>query len=308
MPENDLVSAVIPTYNYAHFVADAIESALAQTYRPLEVIVVDDGSTDDTRSVLERYAGRIVAIRKPNGGLSSARNAGIKAARGVCVAILDADDIWMPDKIERQMALLREHPEAGAIGCGAELVDAQGRLKEVKLFPAPSGTRLERLRAVLLRQQWVGGSGSGALIPVTMLDRVGLFDEQLSAAEDWDMWLKLVAEGPVFNVPAPLVRIRQHHTGTFRNAQKMERNQWVVFDRQMQRWAEGVDAGTRRRARALILSDSASERAFAGNHWAAVLRCVQSLGNWPLQPGTWRQLAVSALRGTLRSIGAGGRR
>jgi glycosyltransferase involved in cell wall biosynthesis len=296
MRQPDLVSVIIPTYNYAHFVADAIESALAQTHRPIEVIVVDDGSTDDTAAVLGRFAGRIDAIRKPNGGLSSARNAGIRAARGASIAILDADDVWMPDKIERQLALLREHPGAGVIGCGAELVDGQGRVKEVRLFPAPSGDRRERLRGVLLRELWIGGSGSGALIPAAVLERVGLFDEALTAAEDWDMWLRIVAHHPAYNVPAPLVRIRQHHTGTFRNAQKMERNQWKVYEREIRQWPEDIDWRTRRRARALILRDSSRERAFAGSRWSAVRFCLQSLGAWPLDRSTWRLLAVSTLR------------
>ena len=297
MPRADLVSVVIPTYNYAHFVADAVDSALAQTHEPVEVIVVDDGSTDDTAAVLGRFGERITTIRKPNGGLSSARNAGIRAARGDFIAILDADDVWMPDKVQRQLALLRDHAGAGAIGCGAELVDGQGRLKSIRLFPAPSGGRPERLRAVLLREQWVGGSGSGALIPAQVLERVGLFDEELTAAEDWDMWLRIVAEYPVFNVPEPLVRIRQHHTGTFRNAQKMERNQWHVYEREVRRWPEDLDGRTRRRARAMIFRDSATERAFAGSQWSAAMRCLQSLGAWPLDRATWRQLAVSTLRG-----------
>src|SRR5437016_10401011 len=101
-----LISAVIPSYNYGHFITDAIESALGQTYPHVEIIVVDDGSTDDTREQLAPYSERVCYIHQENGGLSAARNTGIRAAKGEWIALLDADDVWHPRKLELQMNCL----------------------------------------------------------------------------------------------------------------------------------------------------------------------------------------------------------
>src|SRR6516165_447182 len=113
---NDLVSVVIPTYNYRHFVTDAVASALEQTYQPVEVLVVDDGSRDDTRARLTPYLDRIRYIYQENQGLSAARNTGIRAAKGVWIALLDSDDAWHPRKLETQMEFIRQHPDIGVLG------------------------------------------------------------------------------------------------------------------------------------------------------------------------------------------------
>ena len=104
---NELISVVIPTYNYGHFVTEAVDSVLAQTYRHYEVVVVDDGSTDDTRARLAPYGDRIRYIHQENQGLSAARNTGIRAARGGVIGLLDSDDKWHPRKLETQAAFLR---------------------------------------------------------------------------------------------------------------------------------------------------------------------------------------------------------
>ncbi|HEY2324319.1 MAG TPA: glycosyltransferase family A protein, partial [Thermoanaerobaculia bacterium] len=112
------VSVVIPSYNYARYLGEAIDSALAQTLPPLEVIVVDDGSTDETSEVLATYADRIRVLRQKNSGVAVARNSGIAAAHGEYVAFLDADDIWLPRKLELQMARFDE--SIGLVHCGVE--------------------------------------------------------------------------------------------------------------------------------------------------------------------------------------------
>src|ERR1700678_3861883 len=103
-----LVSIIIPTYNRAEYLGQAIDSALAQSYRPIEIIVVDDGSTDDTQGVAARYGDRIRYIHKANGGASSARNAGFAAASGEVLALLDSDDRWLTEKLEKQISLLSD--------------------------------------------------------------------------------------------------------------------------------------------------------------------------------------------------------
>src|SRR5438034_9298591 len=121
------VSVIIPTYNYARYLAAAIESALAQTYAPLEIIVVDDGSTDDTLRILGAYGNRLRVLRQANQGAGAARNAGIAAARGEYVAFLDSDDLWHPRKLELQLARFASDPDLGLVHCGVEVLDEQGR-------------------------------------------------------------------------------------------------------------------------------------------------------------------------------------
>ena len=126
--DTPVVSVVIPAYNAAWCVRKAIDSVLAQNFRDFELIVVDDGSTDDTASELASYGSSIRVISKPNGGMSSARNAGIAQAGGEFVAFLDADDWWLPSKLERQVALMRGRPELGFTSAAARVQDPDGRL------------------------------------------------------------------------------------------------------------------------------------------------------------------------------------
>src|SRR5512143_3730544 len=111
MSSEPLVSVVMPVYNGARYLRQALESALAQTYRPLEIVVVDDGSTDETPAILAEFGTRIRALRQPNSGSAAARNAALDAARGELIAFLDADDLWLPQKLAVQVEYLREHPD-----------------------------------------------------------------------------------------------------------------------------------------------------------------------------------------------------
>src|SRR5438309_10234328 len=120
------VSVVIPTYNHARFLTRAVDSVLAQTLSPAEVIVVDDGSTDETHAVLARFGGRVRAIRQENGGVAAARNNGVRMSTGHLLAFIDADDIWLPDKLRCQVERFIAEPDLGLVHCGGEDVDADG--------------------------------------------------------------------------------------------------------------------------------------------------------------------------------------
>jgi glycosyltransferase involved in cell wall biosynthesis len=297
-----LVTAVIPAYNYAHFLPRAIDSVLAQTYSPVECVVVNDGSTDNTAEVLARYGNRIRAITQENRGLSAARNTGINAARGEFVALLDADDFWLPAKIAQQLAAFEATPQLGAVGCGVELIDSAGEhiafLDYAQSYPAPpkNWDPISQLRAVAARQFWVSGSGSGAFIPKRTLEDVGAFDETLRAAEDWDMWLRIAAKYPIRNVEDVLVKICLHGSGSFRNAEKMEHNQWKVYEKASMRWSELLDGATFRRMRALILADAGGEYVFAKEYSMALRRYAASLRQWPFHPQRWRRMARLLLK------------
>lgn len=300
MPSSELVSVVIPAYNYARYLPAAIESVLAQTYQPIELIVVDDGSTDDTPNVVSPYADRIRYIRQANSGVCVTRNTGIRASQGKFVAFLDADDIWMPEKIQKQMEAQILHPDAGCIGCGVELVDGDLQASRQVWHDDLLGSPEQRLNDVFLRREWVGGSCSGAFVSRSVLDQIGLFDASLTAAEDWDMWLRIVQFHPVYNLREPLVRIRRHFTGSFRNADKMERNQLAVYRNQLQRTPDVFRPSIKRQAMAMILIDSARERMFARKFWYAALRLAQAISSWPFRGDAWHLLAVCLVRGTIR--------
>jgi glycosyltransferase involved in cell wall biosynthesis len=302
----ELVTAVIPTYNYARFVARAIDSVLAQTYRHIECIVVDDGSTDDTAEILSRYGDRLVAIRQPNRGLSAARNAGLQAARGAYVAFLDADDWWHPEKASRQVAALQQRPDVGCVGCGRRHVALDGQTLEE--FPGQPGARDRRalLRGVALRTFWVGGSGSGAMIRRSVVERVGGFDEGLKAAEDWDMWLRLAATTQIDNVPDILTCITRHGSGSFRNVRRMEEAQWAVY-RKLQSAPDGpLTARDLRRVRSLIYADAAWECQWTGDSLDAMRYYLRSIATWPFAGGRWTAALRLAARAAVRVTGTKG--
>lgn len=219
------VDVVIPAYNASRFVVDALRSVVAQAPHVAGIIVVDDGSKDDTVAVVQAFAadyppGFIRCLSQANAGPSAARNAGLAQARAEFVALLDADDIWQPGKLAAQLERF-DHPafaDLGVVYCDYGLMDVDGR-------PFPNlGFRLDRsirgsIEKPLLRANLIAGSASAVLIRRTCLDEVGLFDSSLLCSEDWDLWLRLAARYTYDYAPEELVLIRQHPS----NAQKNER-------------------------------------------------------------------------------------
>lgn len=287
-----LVSAIIPCFNYGRFVERAIQSVLAQTWPHVECIVVDDGSTDETSSVLRNFDGRVRVIHQPHRGVSAARNAAIRVARGEYVAFLDGDDWWHPPKLQAQVGLLDARPAIGCAGCGLEHVYPDGRVERIPGKPNPHDRRAAH-RHIALRRFWVSGSGSGAMVRRSVLDRVGLFDETLVAAEDWDLWLRIAAETDIANVDDILVSINRHGTGVFRNARLMAENQWQVYQRTVARWPSLLSGADRRRIKALILADAAGESPVRAE---AVAYYMRSLAEWPFNYRRARAAASLSLR------------
>lgn len=184
MPEVK-VSVVIPSYNSARYVVAAVESVLAQTYRDFEILVVDDGSTDETREVLKRYGDRIRYLYKPNGGVSKARNYGIEKALGKYVAFLDADDLWMPEKLEKQVALLESNADIGLSYTSAITIDENLETKnyvEAEEFADACEALLLRMNILIL---------SSSIVRKDVLLQTDGFDSQFSTCADKDFWLRL---------------------------------------------------------------------------------------------------------------------
>lgn len=186
------VSVVIPLWNAAPFIGETLDSVASQTHVAHEVIVVDDGSTDGGARVAERHALRPRVLTKPNGGPASARNAGIRAATGELVALLDADDLWLPTKLERQVAFHRENPDAGLLYSDyARFEDVEGarRCQEERRRPR------ESLRELLIGNQVPTLT---AAFPRRVFDAIGPFDESrdLVGVEDYHYWLRIVRRFP----------------------------------------------------------------------------------------------------------------
>jgi glycosyltransferase involved in cell wall biosynthesis len=210
-----LVSVVIPTRDRCRLVAKAVESALAQTYPSIEVIVVDDGSTEDVAGALAPFAARGLRVIRHdrNLGAPAARNSGIAAARGEYVAFLDSDDEWAPEKVERQVALmLAGRGDVSLVYCGIRKVDESGRVLGYKV-PTKRGMIFDDL----LRENCVG-STSVALVARTALNEVGGFDVSLKSRQDLDLWLRIARLHAVDFAPEPLVTYRVHANRISSNA------------------------------------------------------------------------------------------
>lgn len=204
-----LVSVIIPTYNRERTIERAVESVLAQTWKSIELIVVDDGSVDRSVEVLAKYGDRIRVIRQKNQGPSAARNTGIKAAKGEIIAFLDSDDSWLPDKIERQAKLMERTADrgVGCCVCNANMVYTDGKTVTsfaVAELTARQSEGIWRNPAEILATRFLFFNQVVA-VRREWLERVGLFREDLRILEDYDLALRLSLLGPWAFITEPLV-------------------------------------------------------------------------------------------------------
>jgi hypothetical protein len=220
-----LVSVIVPAYNAIDYIATAVDSVLAQTFRDFELIVVDDGSSDGTASRLGPYEGALHCVRQANGGVSSARNHGIRKSRGRLVAFLDADDVWLPEKLDMQLRALRDQPSCRACYTAATVGDAT--LRPIAELRCPDGE--VTVRNLLLRGNIVPGSASSVLCERDQLVEAGGFDPSLSLCADWDMWLRLAALTRFAAVPNPLIVYRRTPGSMSRNVRVLERDTLVLL-------------------------------------------------------------------------------
>ncbi len=223
-----LVSAIIPNYNYARYVGEAVESALGQTYPNIEVIVVDDGSKDNSLEVLEKYRKRIKIIEQENSGVCVARNRGVAESKGEYIAFLDADDVWLPEKIAIQIHELEESPGAVFTNCGMQLIDPDGK---------PLGSLVEgksgNVTSTLLgfNEPATVGIASTGLVSRRIFETISGFDTRLSTAADWDFCFRLSRLGEFIFIPKPLVKYRMHNSNMHGNIHLMEKDMVLCFDK-----------------------------------------------------------------------------
>lgn len=203
--EQGLVTVVMPCYNAAEYIAEAIDSVLHQSYPHVELIVVDDGSTDDSVAVVQRYQERLRLIQQPNKGASAARNRGIVSGTGEYLAFLDADDFWHPDFLARMIEALRSS-DAVLAYCGWQIIERDGRGHAPFI---PPDYENERKHYSLLSNASLWPIHGMLTFRRVVMD-VGMFDEGLPACEDYDLWLRLAMHHRIVRVPASLAHYRCH--------------------------------------------------------------------------------------------------
>ena len=327
-----LVSVVIPTYNRAYCIATTIDSALGQTHQNLEILVVDDGSTDDTREVIAKQYGsepRVRYLHQANEGVSGARNHGLRVARGEYVALLDSDDLWLPWKIEAQVRCLEALPEAGMIWTDMDAVNPEGEIMKrrylttmysaygwfsrdelferscpLSAIDSTLGLRLgdPKLYSGDIFSEMVLGNlvhTSTVLLRRDRLERVGAFNVELRrAGEDYDFHLRTCREGPVAYLDIPAILYQRGRSDRLTlNRIDLARNFLATITPVIERDRDRI-----RLPRIMLDEVLAEAHAWLGgchldlgDHRAARPELVASLRHKPKQPRIWGFLALSLL-------------
>jgi len=221
------VSVITPTYNNAHYIGKAVESVLAQTFQSLEMIVIDDGSTDDTRSKLEPYSNAIRYIYQENKGVCAARNRGIELSRGEFVAFLDADDYFLPNKLTEQVAVFDSDPLLGIVQSGWRLIDENDEpIRDVE--PWRDASELDLMSWLLWKPVFPGAM----MVRRKYLQQIGGFDTRLRQAEDVDLVLRIsLSGGKSAWLRRPTVAYRVHGGNTIRNGLQQAKDLQFVLDK-----------------------------------------------------------------------------
>jgi len=270
-------SVVIPTFNSGTLVVEAVASVLAQSIVPEEIIVVDDGSTDDTPARMAPFGNRVRYIRQENRGVSAARNRGIETATGDLIAFLDADDVWHPRKWELQLQTFARQPELGLIG--------------TKAFPWPDAVfaSIDRAdSANLTRVDWHDLvvknrlTTSSIVVRREALDRSGKFDTTLQGPEDRDLWLRIAATTRIANLDLPLTGYRDVPGSVSKNIERCKAGMLRILDKlESQQLLRGRPM-LRRKAYSYVHHSCAYLYGAAGAYGRSVRSSVKSLGIYPL--------------------------
>jgi len=220
------ISVIIPAYNYGRFLGQAIESVLAQTFPAQEIIVVDDGSTDETPDVLANYRDRIRVIRQENQGVSVASNRGAELASGDLLGFLDADDVWLPQKLELQIKHFLSEPNIGLVHCGFEEINGTGTVLR-RYLDGLEGCVADQM--LLFSRPVILSGGSGCMIPRAKFWCVGGFDPRVSISQDWDLYYRIARRWKIGFVRDVLVRYRVHGLNRHNDIRRMEQDMFLVY-------------------------------------------------------------------------------
>lgn len=268
------VSVIIPNFNNAHYVVSAIQSVLNQSYQDFEIIVVDDGSTDNSRETIAQFGTKVRYLWQANQGLAGARNTGIRAAQGELIGLLDADDLWLPTYLATMLDLCQESPQSAVYYCAAQCIDSNGvKLPRVLGVPAASS---EPIYQTLVRANF--------LIPSTIVMRrgvvmaAGLFDQQLRSCEDWDLWLRIGTNARFTGISEPLVLYRLHNSSLSANVAGMHQAARTVIEKNF-----GLDEGDHQQW------PVEKKRAYGGLYRYFALTAVQRQNDWAATAKFFRQ-------------------
>ena len=205
------VSVVIPSYNMARFLPAAVESVLHQTYRDFELIVIDDGSIDNTAEIVRQFPATVRYYRQENGGVSAARNRGIELTKGEYITFFDADDIMLEDALQKSVAFLDQHPEVGFCYGQVYKIDEDGRQMRMRSLRGAKHTCVREGKEQITRMLFRGDISPSAVVTRrSCLNEVGFFDTSIRMGEDIDLWLRLSRRYSVGYIAEPLAKYRVH--------------------------------------------------------------------------------------------------
>src|SRR5262249_19861214 len=283
---NPAVGVIVTSYNYGRFLAAALDSVRAQTFTDYEVIIIDDGSTDDTADVARPYLcdPRFRYHRTSHLGQPKAKNTGIRMTSAPLEAFLDADDAWLPTKIERQVALFGADPELGVVYSRRLFSNEQGSELNHEERPLYRGNVLERV----FRQSFICFSSS--VVRRAVFEDVGLFDESIPLAIDYDLWLRAAIRYRFDYVDEPLVKYRTGHCNLSQRALERIEIAWSIMDRFLagRGGRQLLKPSVVRRAKAELCCDTAF--VLRGSPWTAAVWYVRALRHRPLHYAAWRGL------------------
>jgi glycosyltransferase involved in cell wall biosynthesis len=291
-----LVSVVLTSYNHARYLSQAIESVLAQTLKDIEVVAIDDASRDESPAILQRYADRVKVIQhETNRGTYASLNEGIAHTSAPCIAILNSDDLWLPEKLEKQVAVMESDARIGLVHTAFRPIDADGNPIDgnplgVRFHPNPQGDLLAEL---LTRNLFITSS---VLFRRECLERCGWFEERLFGMGDWDMWLRIAEYYRIGYVPEVLTLYRIHGQNTMYQRERMLADDlWIHEERICKRIPELLRRNGWRMRRALGIALAAlgviyNQRGERGKAYGAF---TQSLKLYPWRLKTWLRLLVS---------------
>lgn len=215
-----MISIIIPTYNRAEYLKEAISSALNQTFKDFEIIVIDDASTDNTGDIVLSFGGRVRYIYQDNKERAAARNRGIRESKGEYVAFLDSDDLWLQEHLQSFCESLNMKKDFGLAFSGSYMMNESGNIiSKIKAF----NFREKPLKEIVKKFSSGGCNASSCLIRKNLFEKVGYFNEDrsLSGSEDWEMWARLAAETEFVFTGKYTVKIRQHNRQSSINADRM---------------------------------------------------------------------------------------
>jgi len=272
------VSVVIPAYNYAHFLPKAIDSVLEQIYPKVEIVVVDDGSKDNTKEVAAQYGDKIRYIYQENAGLSAARNTGTREASQPFVAYLDADDEWYPTMLSTLMTLFAHLPEDfGLVACGCDKMTIDGEIMKWKFLEDISPVVVTR-EDIILKNRFVADA---VVARREIVLKAGLFDTELTSSEDRDMWIRVANHSRIYLIPEKLVKVRVHGTSMSTVATRMRTNMLKVLRKAREDKDAGGGSVNWARAHSFLYFQTACMYHNKNASKAAIADLTRSLFLWP---------------------------